>query len=191
MAVVVASCREESGDQSLTPQRSSLTTATSVSTSAPTAARTPPGDSTTTTASDAPLTAASRLRLDGIGPSRVDPDSGPNPSTCGFARPEGGPDIASMVVDGNIQRIDVGPEGSVATEAGVRIGDSEAKVHRIYGEHLEVEGHPYAEDGRYLIYQSAEPSQEGLLLIFDTDGAMVTSFRAGGGSAVEAPEGCA
>lgn len=208
VAVVVASCGEETGDQSLTPPSSSVTTGPSVSTSAPTTAATPPGDSTTTTAPDAQLTTASRLRLDGIGPVRVGmttaeasraiqkevrvgPDSGPNPSSCGFARPEGGPDIAFMVVDGKIQRVDVGPESSVATVSGVRTGDSEAKVHRVYGEHLKVEGHPYAEDGRYLIYDSPEPSQDGLLLIFETDGAMVTSFRAGERSAVEAPEGCA
>lgn len=75
--------------------------------------------------------------------------------------------------------------------SGVRVGDSEAEVRRVYGERLRVEQHPYREAGHYLVYDSPEPSQQGLLLIFETDGATVTSFRAGQRGAVLAPEGCA
>ena len=42
-----------------------------------------------------------------------------------------------------------------------------------------------------LIYDSPEPSQRKLLLIFETDGTRVTSLRAGERGAVEAPEGYA
>ncbi|HEV2810763.1 MAG TPA: hypothetical protein VGV93_10255 [Acidimicrobiales bacterium] len=70
------------------------------------------------------------------------------------------------------------------------IGDSEGEVQRIYGDRTRVKPHPYNEEGRYLIYDSDEPSQHGLLLIFETDGTRVTSFRAGERGAVEAPEGC-
>jgi hypothetical protein len=210
LAISVASCREESGDRRPAQQQRPMNTASSVTTSAPTVASTPSSDATTTTVPDGQLTSASRLRLDGIGPVRVgmttaeasrvsgkqirvasDSDSGPDPGSCGFARPEGGPDIAFMVVDGKIQRVDIGPESAVATVSGVRTGDAETEVHRVYGEHLRAEPHPYTEGGRYLVYDSPEPSQLGLLLIFETDGARVTSFRAGERAAVEAPEGCA
>ncbi|HVL04274.1 MAG TPA: hypothetical protein VM386_07550 [Acidimicrobiales bacterium] len=102
------------------------------------------------------------------------------------------PHIGFMVISDRIQRVDVGPESSVRKVSGVGIGDSEGDVQRIYGDRTRVEPHPYNEEGRYLIYDSAEPSQHGLLLIFvETDGTGVTSFRAGERSAVEAPEGCA
>ena len=153
------------------------------------------------------FTSAARLRLDGIGPVgigmttaeasrasgksiRVDPASSPHPSFCAFATVEGGPDIAFMVISDRIQRVDVGPESSVRTVSGVGIGDSEDEVQRIYGDRTRVEPHPYDEEGRYLVYDSPEPSQRGLLLIFETDGTRVTSFRAGERGAVEAPEGC-
>lgn len=156
---------------------------------------------------DSPLTSTSRLRLDGIGPVRigmttteasrasgkpirVDPASSPHPSSCAFATVEGGPHIAFMVISDRIQRVDVGPESSVRTVSGVGIGDSEGEVQRIYGDRTRVKPHPYNEEGRYLIYDSDEPSQHGLLLIFETDGTRVTSFRAGERGAVEAPEGC-
>lgn len=96
-----------------------------------------------------------------------------------------------MVIDGRIRRVDVGPGSSVATVSGVGIGDTEAEVHRVYGEGLRVEQHPYRDNGNILAYESPEPSQRELLLIFETDGTKVTGFRAGEREAVEAPEGCA
>ena len=155
-----------------------------------------------------PLTSGSPLRLDGIGPVRigmttteasrasgksirVDPASSPHPSSCAFATIEGMSHIAFMVISERIQRVDVGPESSVRTVSGVGIGDSDDEVQRIYGDRTRVEPHPYDEEGRYLVYDSPEPSQRGLLLIFETDGTRVTSFRAGERGAVEAPEGCA
>ncbi|HEV2071372.1 MAG TPA: hypothetical protein VGR26_16405 [Acidimicrobiales bacterium] len=121
----------------------------------------------------------------------MDPSSSPNPSSCAFATVEDGPDIAFMVISDSIRRVDVGPESPVTTVSGVGVGDTEAEVQRIYGERTQVEQHPYNEDGRYLIYESPEPSQDGLLLLFETDGTKVTTFRAGARRAVLAPEGCA
>jgi len=106
---------------------------------------------TTTTAADRVLSSTSRLRLDGIGPVkvgmtleeasraigtrlRVDPDSSPEPASCGFAAPPGGPQVD--------------------------------------------------------FYESPEPSQRGFLLILETDGSKVTSFRAGRRGAVELIEDC-
>jgi hypothetical protein len=146
---------------------------------------------TTTTSPDNVLTATSRLRHDGIGPVRVgmtlaqasrvmgkplrvDPDSSPHPELCGFADPPG-VSVSFMVIDGrHIERVDV-HEGGILTVSGVGIGASEAEVMRVYGPGLKVQPHPYDETGRYLVYESPEPSQRGLLLIFETDGAKVTS----------------
>ena len=205
----VVSCGDDDGDERVTQQRRRPATTASVITPPSTAAPTTSPGSPTTATAEARLTSASRLRMDGIGPVRVGmttdeasrvtgkrirvgPNPGsPYPASCAFARPEGGPDIAFMVIDGRIRRVDVAPPSSVATVSGVRIGDPEAEVHRVYGARIRVQPHPYDPGGRYLLYDSPEPSQQGLLLIFETDGTRVTSFRAGERSAVELPEGCA
>lgn len=203
VAISMASCQRSLDDRGAPPPNPT-TTATVPITPPPTAEFPSAPDPVTTTAKDEHLTPASRLRLDGIGPVRVgmttaeasrssgkriavDPDSGPNPASCGFAVPTGGPDISFMVIDGKVQRVDVGPGSSVATVSGVRIGDTEAEVGRIYGERLRVGPHPYREGGHYLIYDSAEPSQRDLLLIFETDGATVTAFGPGGATRYRLP----
>lgn len=200
----VASCGGDGDDRVAKRRRPGTTTSVASSSSVrPTAA---PALATTAT-TDPELTSTSRLRLDGIGPVRVGMTTdeasramgkgvrhgaaSPNPASCSFAKPEGGPNVAFMVIDGRIRRVDVMPPSSITTVSGVRIGDGEAKVHRVYGSGLRVEPHPYRPGGRYLVYESPEPSQRGLSLIFETDGAGVTSFRAGERGAVEAPEGCA
>ncbi len=207
-AWTAASCGGNDSDERVTQERRPATTA-SVTTPPRAPETTTSAGSFTTANTDAELTSSSRLRLDGIGPVRlgmttdeasrvtgkrirVGPNSGsPNPASCAVARPEGGPEIKFMVIDGRIRRVDISPPSSIATVSGVRIGDSEAKVHRVYGPRVRVEPHPYDEGGRYLVYDSREASQRGLLLIFETDGTRVTSLRAGARSAVEAPEGCA
>lgn len=206
LALLLASCSGGGGDDQISDEQAGstlppvTTTSSTVSTSSSTV--------TSTTAPDAQLTAASRLRLDGIGPVRVgmtlaeasrvtgkrlsvDADSGPDAYSCGFARPPGGPDVAFMVIDGRIRRVDVGERSRTATVSGVRVGASETEVGRTYKGRINVRPHPYRPTGHYLVYESPEPSQRGLLLIFETDGAKVTSFRAGERGAVEAPEGCA
>src|SRR6266481_121139 len=55
----------------------------------------------------------------------------------GAGIPEG---VSVMVVKGKIARIDV-DTGSVTTEDGARIGDSEDRIKSIYGEEVRVEPH--------------------------------------------------
>lgn len=156
------------------------------------------------------LTAASRLRLDGIGPVKVgmsleeasrvsglrfavDPDSGPDPARCGFATPEGAPPgLRFMVADRTtIVRIDVtGP--SIATDTGLRVASTEAEVTAAYPDRIAVRPHPFrVPDGRYLVHVPDEPAVKGFELLFETDGRTVTMFRVGVIEFVEAPEGCA
>lgn len=162
---------------------------------------------TAPTGGDEKLTAASRLRLDGIGPVKVnmtldqasaatgmrfqlvEPDLG---TDCRYAEAEGGPvGLRFMVIGGHIARVDVSghPTPSpIATVSGIKIGSTEEEVNAAYPDAIEETGHPYVETGHYLVYESSDPA---LGLIFETDSQRVTSFRSGLAGAVQAIEGCA
>jgi hypothetical protein len=119
---------------------------------------------------------------------------------CAYALVEGGPKGLSFMVlrDGasapwKIYRADVGQESSIATFSGIRSGATEGQVKAAYsgkGGTYTVEPHPYTgPEGHYLSYDA--DGKGGKLLIFETDGKKVTSFRAGEEGAVQAIEGCA
>lgn len=166
----------------------------------------PSAPTSSTTAADSVLTPSSRLRLDGIGPVKVgmtlaeaskalgkplrfeaDPEL---PSSCGWADPPGVPDVHFMVIDGRVRRVDV-YGGAVATVSGVQVGNPESEVDRIYGGRVRrAKPFPEAPGGYRLVYESPEASQRAYLLIFETDGSKVISFRAGEREAVELVEGC-
>src|ERR1700681_950394 len=67
---------------------------------------------------------------------------------CDFVFPAVGagiPDgVSVMVVKGKVARIDV-DTGSVTTEDGAKIGDSEDRIKSIYGDEVKVEPHKYVE----------------------------------------------
>lgn len=91
-----------------------------------------------------------------------------------------------MVVDGEVVLVDV-HDPDVATLAGARIGDTEARIRSLYPESLEVRPHRYTE-GNYLI---ASPNRGGpFRIVFETDGMVVQNYRAGTLPAVEWVEGC-
>jgi hypothetical protein len=98
-----------------------------------------------------------------------------------------------MVLRGRISRVDVGRPSVVRTASGVGIGSTEDEVMRTYAGRIRVEPHPYTgrRGGQYLIYTPADPSDQHLSLIFETDGQRVVSFRAGLKDAVGLIEGCA
>jgi len=73
------------------------------------------------------------------------------------------------------------------TAAGIRIGDSEARVKSVYGQKVIVSPHFYTE-GHYLTIQSGKYG-----LRFETDESderKVTSYYAGTFRAIEFVEGC-
>lgn len=149
------------------------------------------------------LTSEARLRMDGIGPVRVgmavdkasaaagvpirvgDDEFG----NCRYAWVPAIEGLDFLVVDGRIARVGVG-DGPIRTVSGMRIGATEAEVHRVYGARLTVERHVYHPNGHYLVYTAADPSLQQFSLLFETDGRVVTSFRAGLKAAVARPEGC-
>jgi hypothetical protein len=111
---------------------------------------------------------------------------------CDFVFPAVGagiPDgVSVMVVKGKVARIDV-DTGSVTTEDGVKIGDTEQKVQSIYDGDLQVEPHKYIEGGHYMTVMG-DSTSAGKAIVFETDGKRVTAFRAGRLPEAKWVEGC-
>jgi hypothetical protein len=111
---------------------------------------------------------------------------------CDFVYPAVGTgipiDVGVMIVKGKVARIDI-DTGSVTTEEGVKIGDTEDRVKSIYGDELRVQPHKYIEGGHYMIVKG-DSASAGKEIVFETDGKRVTMFRAGRLPEVEWVEGC-
>ena len=113
-------------------------------------------------------------------------------SNCDFVFPAVGAGIPEgvsvMVVKGEIARIDV-DTGSVTTEDGAKIGDTEDRVKTIYDGDLQIEPHKYIEGGHYMTVMG-DSASAGKAIVFETDGKRVTAFRAGRLPEVKWVEGC-
>src|ERR1700716_2689699 len=106
------------------------------------------------------------LNEDGLGPIQVGMtlaeavnmgllNENPNmKKECDFVFPAVGagvPDnIGVMIVKGKVVRIDV-DTGSVTTEDGAKIGDTEEKIKSIYDGYVQIEPHKYIPGGHYMI----------------------------------------
>jgi hypothetical protein len=108
---------------------------------------------------------------------------------CAYAFLTDGPaGVSFMVEGGRVVRVDV-DSSLIATDRGVRVGDSEASVRQKYGEHIEVRSHPYSgPEWHYLEVRS--PRDTAFAIIFETDGWRVRSFRVGLWAQVQYVEGC-
>jgi hypothetical protein len=111
---------------------------------------------------------------------------------CDFVFPAVGAGIPFgvnvMVVKGKVARIDV-DTGTVTTDDGAKIGDSEDKLKSIYGDELKVSPHKFIDGGHYLTVMG-DSASAGKAMVFETDGKQVTMFRAGRIPEVEWVEGC-
>jgi hypothetical protein len=106
---------------------------------------------------------------------------------CDYVRLTGLPEgVTLMIIDGRIVRIDMQAPG-LATAEGARIGDSEPRIDSLYAPAVRREPHKYV-DGSYLIVPSAKDTTRQL--VFETDGRVVTAFRAGMLPMVRWVEGC-
>jgi len=121
----------------------------------------------------------------------------PAPSTagldtaCAYVHFGGAPPgMRIMVTGGTVARIEV-DSSDIATGRGIRVGDSEERVKTAYGSRVSVQPHKYLPNGHYLIVAPVPPTDDTFRLIFETDGAHVTSYRAGRLPQVEWVEGCA
>lgn len=97
--------------------------------------------------------------------------------------------VSLTQVNGRVARIDV-ENDSVATDKGVRVGDTEDRVKQLYGSGVIVEPHKYI-DGHYLEIRSGSDSATAKGIVFETDGKKVTTFRSGYWEPVRWVEGCA
>jgi hypothetical protein len=93
-----------------------------------------------------------------------------------------------MVVKGKVARIDV-DTGTVTTEDGAKIGDTEDRIKSIYGDELKVTPDKYIPGGHNLMVMG-DSASAGKALVFVTDGQRVTMFRAGRIPEVGWVEGC-
>jgi hypothetical protein len=96
--------------------------------------------------------------------------------------------VSITAVNGRVARIDV-ENDSIASDKGIRVGDSEAKVKEAYGNALIVAPHAYI-DGHYLEAKSGSDSATAKGIVYETDGKKVTTFRAGFWEPVRWVEGC-
>jgi hypothetical protein len=80
-------------------------------------------------------------------------------------------------------------QSNIATLSGIHIGSSESAVKATYPGRITIEPSPYDAHGHLLVFTPRNRSQG--LLIFETDGRVVSSFSAGRAEAVRAREGCA
>jgi hypothetical protein len=142
------------------------------------------------------------IRLDGAGPiaygmpveqaaaaARDSAGARPGGNGCAFVRFGDMPDGMQLMVEGGrIVRADV-TTGRHPTDRGARLGMSEAQVQAVYGESLQVRPHKYDSAGRYLVL-GPDAGADSLRIVFETDGRVVTRYRAGVLPAVEYVEGC-
>lgn len=142
-----------------------------------------------------------RIRFDGFGPVKVGmkpsdamkalkltENRWDDESDCYYLDmnskdPESSPSF--MVNDGTVARVDVStPE--YLTEAGAKVGDTEARIKELYGKGVDVSPHEYV-DGHYLTVTSKDGK---FAIVFETDGKVVTYIRAGRALEAGYIEGC-
>jgi hypothetical protein len=112
----------------------------------------------------------------------------PGNRECDHVRPPSGPaGVLLMIVGGEVARVQV-RDSSVATTAGARIGDTEARINQLYPGRVRTTPHKYT-DGHYLTVAGAGADSVHRL-VFETDGQRVTEYRAGRIPEVEWVEGC-
>lgn len=97
--------------------------------------------------------------------------------------------VKLMFVSDTLVRIDV-RESRVTTMEGAAIGDTEARINELYAGRVTTTPHKYTgPTGHYLTV--AQPTFPQHLLVFETDGQRVTTYRLGRKPEVEWVEGCA
>ena len=148
------------------------------------------------------LNVSMRLSFVGLGPARIGMSEaqirrtvggpfqreGDNEEGCYYLTPQAN-GLGFMILESRLARIDVF-EGEWRTVSGAGIGSTEEQVRRLYGRGLHIEPHHYNDEGKYLIVLPAAGPYRGYQLLFETDGKVVTTFRAETVEAVTLVEGC-
>jgi len=158
-------------------------------------------------AADPQLTEKSTITTGGLGPVRIGMSvaeatkaagrliiaptssvSQANPA-CGFAVVDGLEGVGFMVNDGVIRRVDI-DSGPISTSSGAHIGSTEKEIKDLFPGIITVTDHQYVEGGHYLTLTPTAESLKDDRVVFETDGQVVTGYRAGKVPQVEWAEGC-
>ena len=107
---------------------------------------------------------------------------------CDYAVPRGVEGLAFMIEQGKVVRVEV-RRPDIHTVAGASIGDSEARIYRLYSGHVRTSPLKYTA-GHYLTVTPSDTVGHPYRLIFETDGVVVKTFRGGVLPQVEYVEGC-
>jgi hypothetical protein len=114
---------------------------------------------------------------------------GADTTGCDYLVWDGGPPGVHVMFDAHhIARVDI-DTASIATAAGARIGDDEARIKRLYPGQVTVTPHKYV-DGHYLTVTPSAPADKQYRIVFETVGGRVARYRAGIMPSVEYVEGC-
>lgn len=114
--------------------------------------------------------------------------SSPSSDGCTYARlAKAPPGVAVMLENNKIARVEV-RSGTTATAEGARIGDPESRINSLYSGRVTTTPHKYTTGGHYLTITPVDGSQNRI--VFETDGKVVTEYRAGALPAVAYVERC-
>ncbi len=112
-------------------------------------------------------------------------------NNCYYVKPQNEPkNLSFMVTEGRISRVDVRENTLITTLKGAKIGDTEAQIKSLYPGQIQVTPHKYVENGHYLTFIPKDRADQNYRVVFETDGKVVTQFRAGKLPEVEYVEGC-
>lgn len=192
--------------ETTTAPTGTATTLTSTTTIAPATTAAPSGPTTSLGAVppdlDSPkLTDASTVTTAGIGPltfgmtvasaqpvigTRLLTESGRAPSgECYYVKPERGPTgVLMMVSKSTIERIDIQAGSLIKTRSGLGIGSTLEQLKTALGAQLQV-------NGNTATFVPTSANDANYRVIFETDGATVTTYRAGKVPEVNSTVGCA
>ena len=130
------------------------------------------------------MTASQAAKVLGV---RVTRDAGYEGGTCYYTSPKRRfKDIAFMMDGQRIARIDINSK-EYATDKGAKIGDTEAKIKRIYKGMYKIYQSKYVDDAHDI---EVEMKGGKYSIIFETDGKRVVSYRVGRTEQVGYVEGC-
>ena len=202
LAALLAGCTVESNERANAGSADSLAAdSTAVGAGSPTDApgvnvdanRTPPSPDS------ARAGTATGVTFTGVAPLRIGmtaaearqalgmPASGAKSGECSYLDTKGRMHAFAMLVRDTVARIDV-RDNTLATGAGVRVGDAESRVREVYGARVKTEPHKYVQGGHYLIVTS--PTDTTRQIVFETDGKRVTTYHVGRTPEVRWVEGC-